>query len=60
MPYSLAFRFEVVISLEVGLPIIQTEAYNANRNEEVLAWDLNFADERRDNALIQMAATRSN
>ena len=36
MPYSLAFRFEIVIPLEVGLPTIRTEEYDASHNEEVL------------------------
>ncbi|GFS42559.1 hypothetical protein Acr_00g0080540 [Actinidia rufa] len=52
--YALAFGFEVVIPLEVGLPTIRTEAYDANHNEKVLARDLDLADERRENALIRM------
>ena len=52
MPYFLAFRFEVVIPLEVGWPIIGTEAHNVGHNEKVLAWDLNLTEERRENALI--------
>ena len=55
MPYFLAFDFEVIIPLEVDLPTIWTEAYDANHNEEVLARDLDLANERRENALIQMA-----
>ena len=55
MLYSLAFGFEAIIPLEVGLPTIRTEAYDTNHNEEVLALDLDLADERRENALIQMA-----
>ena len=55
MPYSLAFEFEVVILLEVGLPIIQIKAYAANHNKEILAWELDLADERRENTLIQMS-----
>ena len=46
-PYALAFEFEAVIPLEVSLPTIQTEAYDINHNEEVLARDLDLADERR-------------
>ncbi|GFY97881.1 hypothetical protein Acr_12g0004220 [Actinidia rufa] len=53
--YSLAFRFEAVIPLEVGLPTIQTKAYDTTHNNEVLARDLDLAEERRDNALIRMA-----
>ena len=54
-PYSLAFGFEAVIPLEVGLPTIRTDAYDASHNNEVLARDLDLAEERRDNAFIKMA-----
>ncbi|GFY85715.1 hypothetical protein Acr_04g0004530 [Actinidia rufa] len=53
-PCSLAYGFEAVIPLEVGLPTIQTEAYDATHNNEVLARDLDLAEEMRDNALIRM------
>ncbi|GFZ14594.1 hypothetical protein Acr_24g0007840 [Actinidia rufa] len=46
------FHFEAVIPLEIGLPTIQTKAYDANHNKEVLAWDLDLKEERRENALI--------
>ena len=52
--YTLAFGFEVVILLEVGLPTIRIEAYDISHNEEVLARDLDLADERKENALILM------
>ena len=55
MPYASAFRFEVVILLEVGLPTIWTEVYNVNYNAEVLVRDLNLANEWGKNALIRMA-----
>ena len=48
------FRFETVIPLEVGLPTIWTKAYDASHNEEVLARDLDIADERRENSFIWM------
>ncbi|GFS36134.1 hypothetical protein Acr_00g0044290 [Actinidia rufa] len=53
-PNALAFNFEAVIPLEVGLPTIRTKAYDANHNEEVLARDLDLVDERQENALIRM------
>ncbi|GFY86367.1 hypothetical protein Acr_05g0000060 [Actinidia rufa] len=40
---------------QVGLPTIRTEAYNTSNNNEVLARDLDLAEERRENALIRMA-----
>ncbi|GFZ19787.1 hypothetical protein Acr_28g0004920 [Actinidia rufa] len=54
-PYSLAFGFKAVIPLEVSLPTIWIEAYNTSHNNEVLARDLDLAEERRENALIRMA-----
>ena len=47
-------NFKVVISLEVGLPTIRIEAYDISHNEEVLARDLDLANERRENTLIRM------
>ena len=55
MPYSFAFRYEAIILLEVGLSIIQIEAYDVCHNEEVLAWDLDLSNKRKENALIRMA-----
>ena len=56
MPYSLVFYFAVVIPLEIGLPTIQTEAYDDNNNVEILiARNLDLADEQRENALVWMA-----
>ena len=52
--YALTFEFEVVILLEVNLPIIQTKAYDISHNEEFLTRNLDLADERRENALIRM------
>ena len=54
-PYSLTFGFEVIILLEVDLPVIQTEAYDIGHNEGVLAQDLDLSEERRENTLIRMA-----
>ena len=52
--YALTFGFEAVILLEVGLPTILTKAYDINHNAEVLARDLDLANEQRENALIWM------
>ena len=59
MSYSLDFKFKVVIPLEVNLPTIQTKAYDTSHNEEVLTRALDLADERKENALIRMADSRS-
>ena len=54
-PYALVFRFEVIISLEVIFPTVQIEANDTNHNLEVLARDLDLANEQRESALIRMA-----
>jgi hypothetical protein len=45
-----------VIPLEVGLPTIRTEYYDPVTNETSLATDLDLAEERRDSALVHLAA----
>uniref|UniRef100_A0A2N9ED03 Integrase catalytic domain-containing protein n=1 Tax=Fagus sylvatica TaxID=28930 RepID=A0A2N9ED03_FAGSY len=47
---------KVVIPLEIGLPTIRTEYYDPVTNETSLATDLDLAEERRDSALIHLAA----
>ncbi|GFS46047.1 ovate family protein 13 [Actinidia rufa] len=42
MPYPLAFSFEAIIPLEIGLPTILTEVYDTSYNEAVLARDLDL------------------
>ena len=58
MPYSLAFRFKVIIPLEVGLLTIQIKGYDASHNKKILAWDLDLPNEKKENALIRMADYR--
>uniref|UniRef100_A0A2N9FBB1 Uncharacterized protein n=1 Tax=Fagus sylvatica TaxID=28930 RepID=A0A2N9FBB1_FAGSY len=55
-PFSLTYGVEAVIPLEIGLPTIRTEYYDPVTNETSLATDLDLAEERRDSALIHLAA----
>uniref|UniRef100_A0A2N9G491 Uncharacterized protein n=1 Tax=Fagus sylvatica TaxID=28930 RepID=A0A2N9G491_FAGSY len=55
-PFSLTYGVEAVIPLEIGLPTICTEYYDSVTNETSLATDLDLAKERRDSALIHLAA----
>uniref|UniRef100_A0A2N9GIN6 Uncharacterized protein n=1 Tax=Fagus sylvatica TaxID=28930 RepID=A0A2N9GIN6_FAGSY len=55
-PFSLTYGVEAVIPLEIGLPTIRTEYYDPVTNETSLAIDLDLAEERRDSALIHLAA----
>jgi hypothetical protein len=54
--FSLTYGVEAVIPLEIGLPTIRTEYYDPVTNETSLATDLDLAEERRDSALIHLAA----
>uniref|UniRef100_A0A2N9EZE4 Uncharacterized protein n=1 Tax=Fagus sylvatica TaxID=28930 RepID=A0A2N9EZE4_FAGSY len=55
-PFSLTYEVEAVIPLEIGLPTIRTEYYDPVTNETSLATDLDLAEEKRDSALIHLAA----
>uniref|UniRef100_A0A2N9GHZ5 RNA-directed DNA polymerase n=1 Tax=Fagus sylvatica TaxID=28930 RepID=A0A2N9GHZ5_FAGSY len=55
-PFSLTYGVEAVIPLEIGLPTIRTEYYDPVTNETSLATELDLAEERRDSALIHLAA----
>uniref|UniRef100_A0A2N9IDL4 Uncharacterized protein n=1 Tax=Fagus sylvatica TaxID=28930 RepID=A0A2N9IDL4_FAGSY len=55
-PFSLTYGVEAVIPLEIGLPTIRTEYYDPVTNETSLATDLDLAEEKRDSALIHLAA----
>jgi hypothetical protein len=55
-PFSLTYGVEAVIPLEIGLPTIRMEYYDLVTNETSLVMDLDLAEERRDSALIHLAA----
>jgi transposase InsO family protein len=55
-PFSLTYGIEAVIPLEISLPTIRMEYYDLVTNETSLATDLDLAEERRDSALIHLAA----
>ena len=55
-PFSLTYGVEAAIPLEVGLPTIRTEYYDPTSNETSLATELDLAIERRESALIHLAA----
>ncbi|XP_028058191.1 uncharacterized protein LOC114262049 [Camellia sinensis] len=55
-PYSLTYGMEAVIPLEVGLPTIRSEIFEPADNDEAIAQALDIAEERREAALIRLAA----
>uniref|UniRef100_A0A2N9ILK1 Integrase catalytic domain-containing protein n=1 Tax=Fagus sylvatica TaxID=28930 RepID=A0A2N9ILK1_FAGSY len=55
-PFSLAYGIEVVIPLEIRLPMIRTTEFDTEQNEDNLRMDLNLIEERRDLAMIRLAS----
>jgi hypothetical protein len=55
-PFSLTYKVEAVIPLEIGLPTIHTEYYDPTLNETSLSTELDLAEERRESALIHLAS----
>ena len=54
--FSLVFRTEAVIPVEVSLPSYQIESYAEQENNVALLENLNFLEEKRDQALIRLVA----
>ncbi|XP_028105177.1 uncharacterized protein LOC114304201 [Camellia sinensis] len=55
-PFSLANGMEAVIPLEIGVPTIRSESFQPNLNNEAVALKLDLVEERRERALIHIAA----
>ena len=54
-PFSMTYGAEVVISLENGFPTMRSSAFTSNRNNELLKKNLDLIEERRKNAMVQLA-----
>ena len=46
---------EVVIPLESSFPIMRSSAFTSNGNDNLLKWNLDLIEERRENAKVQLA-----
>ncbi|XP_028103885.1 uncharacterized protein LOC114302960 [Camellia sinensis] len=55
-PFALAYGMEAVIPLEIGMPTIRSKSFQPDLNEEAVALELDLAEERREWALIHIAA----
>ena len=51
----MTYGAEVVIPLETGFPTLRTSAFTSDGNDELLKKSLDFIEERRENAMIQLA-----
>uniref|UniRef100_A0A2N9IY37 Uncharacterized protein n=1 Tax=Fagus sylvatica TaxID=28930 RepID=A0A2N9IY37_FAGSY len=55
-PFALAFGVEAVIPLEIGMPTIRTTEFTVQTNEERLGKDLDLVEEKRNLAVVRLAA----
>ena len=51
----MTYGAKVVIPLETGFPTLRTNSFNPSNNNELLEKSLNFIDERRESAMVQLA-----
>ena len=57
-PFSLVFGTEAVIPAEVGLPSYKVENFTEQENSVALLENLDFLEEKYDQALIRSAAQK--
>ena len=53
--FSMTYGAEVVIPLESGFPTMKTSSFNPKYNDEHLARGLDLIEEKRENAMVQLA-----
>ena len=51
----MTYGAEVVIPLEASFPMLRTNSFTSNSNDELLGKSLDLIDERREKAVIQLA-----
>ena len=54
-PFSITYGAEAVIPLETGFPTLRTSSFTPNNNGELLGKSLDLIEERRKNAMVQLA-----
>ena len=54
-PFSMTYEAEAVIPLENGFPTMRSSAFTLDRNNELLEKNLDLIEERRENAMVQLA-----
>ena len=54
-PFSLTYGAEAVIPLETGFPKIRTSSFNPKDNDEQLARNLDLIEEKKADAMVQLA-----
>ena len=54
-PFSMTYGAEVVIPLKTSFPTLRTSSFNPSNNNEHLKKNLDLIEEKRENAMIQLA-----
>ena len=54
-PFSMTYGAEAIIPLESGFPMMRTSLFNPKDNDEQLARGLDLIEEKRENAMVQLA-----
>ena len=54
-PFSMTYGAETVILLETGFPTLRTSLFTPNSNDNLLEKSLDLIEERRENAMVQLA-----
>ena len=54
-PFSMTYEAEVIIPLKTSFPTLRTNSFNPSSNNELLEKSLDLVDERRENAMVQLA-----
>ena len=51
----MTYGAEAVIPLEIGFPTLRTTSFNPSSNNELLEKSLDFVEEKKENAKVQLA-----
>ena len=54
-PFLMTYGVEAVIPLEIGFPMSRTSSFNPRDNDEQLTQSLDLIEEKRENAIVQLA-----
>ena len=54
-PFSMTYGAEAIIPLEIGFPTLRTNTFTSDGNDELLKKSLDLIEERRENAVVQLA-----
>ena len=51
----MSYGAEAVIPIETGFPTLRTQSFNPSNNDELLERSSDLIEERRENAMVQLA-----